>query len=345
MSNFKKSILVLVPCMLLAFGGLIANKSNNTTAGIDVQPVANWQWNTENGLPYQQGNDINYGFSEMEVMNNKSVAFLIPFEQKIKIFDYTTATPTLVKSISLNFRPLVMAYSNNMLYVANQNQPEIQVLTLEGKLLRTISFNSQLANLRNVFVKNNNVYVQAANGSSVLVETNDKSINPQNFYMGMPITAKTFAKTIANKQNNSYTVQLFDDNNRLLTENTYTTALPIGAAILLGADNNYVYVDVQQIETETPLKVKREIAAIKYNSNSLQNKTQNVVVPNVYYIYTPLNLCVNSELGLYHAITAPNSTQLFKLNANTLKNNNYPEQLTNNPYHFNEHLLETGEEK
>jgi len=200
--------------------------------------------------------------------------------------------------------------------------------------------------LNDIKVFENDIFFLNPNGTTIALNRVDNILKGWLLYDG------TYAETLLAGYY-GYLVRWYDTNNNLVFEKEVEGDQKLACAIMVGADENNIYVDAQYIVSEDPLEVERYIEAIdrndKNNTRLLNNENEvtRVKMPDVYHTYTKRDL-VASKNGLFHSISSPADVHIFKLTdakGDVSKNTTgtYPESLRNMKHHFNNDLIKIDE--
>ena len=282
-------------------------------------------WNTETGIPYHQSFDMNTGFHSFALTNDGRIAFLLKQDHRIRIFDKVSKAK--IEDISIHSGAKDLCYDNGNLYVLYQNFVTSISLT-DGS---TDNFNIENGQeYEKISIVNGNVFLYGNNNQTLkftIGNTTPSLISKNKYVFGNNISLSTIKTS-----NHGFTLHL---NN---SEKSFQTVQKLASASVAGYVNGKIYLDVQYIIREMPLKVDREIWIVSIEEGVF-NGVSKIKLPDCYYIYVKNDILLNQD-GCYYSLTTPSGVEIYKIEEGTI----IPLSAEYNSYHFNYHLLSSLEE-
>lgn len=316
------------------FGLLMSLPTLGWGQNLSVSPISKIAWSDNQGLPYKQGFEANYGVNSFTVLENGNTAFLANGDNSVKIFD---ANNQLVKQFSYDFYAKDIAYAQGIFYILGDGL--LAIYRENGQKVREWQLGSEGGLAEKIIIQNEQAYLITSNQETFIFQNGKTTKVFDGCLLEGGVVAKTLKTSI-----NSFDL-LVSANSKI--EQRLTFALSnLACAILIGGNGEYVFVDVQTIEQEIPLKVNRSIKAIDLKTGKIVAEN---VTPDVYYIYQNHDVAFKNG-RLYHAVAAPSAMYLFNLYIDKANNSTgrteiaeYPAELVSLKYHYNSHLITAPE--
>lgn len=337
----QRKLPVYLFAILFIFLGKMANAQPQASKQkINVDQIFNIDWQGHQALPYQKNLSLNSSFVAFELLQNNKTAFLTDVNDAIMIYD---AQGNLVSSFNLDVKPLGFTHNKKTLYVLTEDA----VVLYDETGRKQDNFNIDFPNRGFYGIKafNDEVYLFDANGTSVPVNS------PGNVLQGWLLNDGSFAETILSASQN-YLLRWFDEDNDFGFEKEIVGNQKLACAIVLGADEDNIYVDAQYIVNESPLEIDRYIEAISRNNTETKtlfvdkDEVTRIKLPAVYHTYIQRDISV-TDSGVLHSISSPAGVHLFKLsneasdtNSVLKTNRTYPQNLLGVRHHYNNELLQ-----
>ena len=326
MRNFKLLFLLLS----LWLAGYAQKPAQNSIS--PFQEIGTFQWNTANGLPYIQSFSGNYSAEVYRQPAPGQLAFLSRANHSLLLFN--TITGKKEKSISLPFSPVDFTVTGKGYFVAGtQNLYELDA---SGKIMQEWYFGDHIRFVNDIKYVNNRVCLITPDQKTWVLNTSSRQFEEHD---GIVLN-NTWAGKVLKKGKNRFQIILDGLADKLVTK-TVTTAKPLGTLKLLGLFNNLLFVEVQTIEKEVPLKVKRDIRIYKLGDSKLE-QVSDFLLPDIYYTYIKHDVTVSAS-GLSVFISAPEKAYIYRLK--NLKESGLaprlrlPEHFYTTSYLYNNHLL------
>ncbi|MBU1717876.1 MAG: hypothetical protein KKA07_02270, partial [Bacteroidetes bacterium] len=322
-----KHISTLAFIFVFFFSGLAQNQEIN-----QPENIAEFGWNTENGLPYIKSTDVNYGVSSFELLPSGEIAFLNQKDNRIDI--YNNVSEKFVTAIKLNVPASDFTYYNNMFYVLSRKN--VVVISETGEILKTIQIPASVQVAEYLRVVDGQLCVLTPAGETIRISDNETDI-----FQGWIVKKDVYLKT-AVSDNGTFQLQSF--NGRKPTESkSYHLSTKISSARIIGLVNDMALIDAASIVSEKPLRVKREIVAVSLVNGAPGELIGSIELPNMYYIHTKHDLFTNSD-GLFFLLTTPDKAVVYKIPIETNGVSPVLPQflpaILQQFYHYNDHLLE-----
>ncbi len=284
-------------------------------------------WDETAGIPYHISYDRNSGFDAFTFCENNQIAFLLKQDKKIRIFNIETGLK--IQDITISIPAYDFAFYNNCFYLLSYNLIEkINVETEEHQIFE---------------LKNNDIYFEKINVSKgkIHLYTNNQTTWEIAENTGDPICiSKNGLKiddgiiaTSTRLSNHSFAITING------VDKNFQTIKKLASAKITGFDGTNLYVDMQFIDHEIPLKVSREIWSMNVTKNGIDPKYKIISIPNCYYIHVT-NEFYFSAFGSYYSLTDPEGTKIYSLDNTTIKTSD-----SYIGYHYNYHTLKSPNEE
>lgn len=340
--KIQRKLPVYLFAILFIFFGKMANAQPQTGEHkINVDQIFNIDWQSHQALPYQKDLSLNSSFIAFEALQENKTAFLTDVNDAIIIYD---AQGNLVNSFNLNVKPLGFTHHKKTFYVLTEDAVVLYDET--GKKQDNTKIDFPNRGFYRIKAFNDEVYLFDANGTSIPVNS------PDNVLRGWLLNDGSFAETVLSASQN-YLLRWFDEDNDFGFKKEIVSNQKLACAIVLGADEDNIYVDAQYIVNENPLEIDRYIESISRNDTETKTlfvdkgEVTRIKLPSVYHTYTKRDVSV-TDSGVLHSVSSPAGVHLFKLSNeasdtnNVLKTNRtYPQNLLGVRHHYNNELLKS----
>lgn len=335
----NRIILTMCICGLFKFATSNYLNAQNTIVdnnNIELTEFALINWNESNSLRFKNDLSGNRSFRSFEWLESDNCfAFLNDLKNEVIII--SSKNNQIKNRISLNFSAVQFTHFDNHFYFLTSNAAIIY--DDDGNFKKII--NLQNSNTYNdIEVINDNIYLINPNGESNLI--NDESKH----FKGWPLLDNSFAESIKLNEH-SYALKFYNKDNKFLSEQIVNSEHKIGCAIILGGDDNYVYVEIQCILNENPVQVNRQIevfnrqdfphySKVKENDAKPVNK---IDLPDYNYTYISNPFLINKK-GLFTAVTSQSGVHIFNIAPKNInKTISYPQKLINSKMHHTHYSL------
>ncbi len=294
-------------------------------------------WKTPNGLPYVKNFSGNYSVEVYRPMGKSRYAFLSKSQQALLVFDMATGQKE--KTIFLPFTPVDFAVSQGRFFVAGIRN--VYVLDRQGKIAEEWYFGDKIRFVNNMKIVDNQVCLIT---SDQRTWTFDKTHTHLVSHDGVILKKDLYGKII--KQGKHEFSIIFSGKGDESVIKTIDVKKPLGTIRITGMSGTLLLVEVQTIQNEVPLKVKREIR-IYQTATSRLNMVSSITLPNVYYTYIKHDVDV-SDTSIEVLISSPEKARIYQLkNFGKTKSQTQiylPGRLYEKTYLYNNHLLPAGNE-
>lgn len=328
MKNKNYSLLITA-----LFLGVATANAQEKVAALDVKQVTTSKWNTQDGVPYAQVPGVNLGAISFEVLSGTEVAYLSAASNEMLVADANSGS--VMKKFPVLFAPRDFAYDNGNYYVLNADK--VEVYDNNGAFVKSILFpNNKYTGVERIARYNNSTYLLLPDGNSLLIESNGM---PAAFkeYEGWITSSGSFVATkITGNNTCSFTV-ITANGNRFVKN--ITTDKPAAGIYVTGATANRVYIDVQTYITGNPISVERKIVEYEITANGIGKEVSVTRVPDCYYVLSNNDFHLAANGTLLNMVTAPQGVYVFTLSENKSATATYPDFITAQKYHFNDHML------
>ena len=316
---------------MFTYGCYAQNKASQPV--LSVEKVSSTKWNSPDGIAYKKVPGANLGAMAFEILNNNRIAFLCNSSSEIAIVN--TADGKTVNKFPVTFAPRDFSYDKNKFYVLTEYK--IDVYDESGKANNSFDFNRRYVGVERIARYNNSTYLLLPNGNSLLVESNNQSVEPKE--IDGCITSLGNQVTIKQNGISNYIVTLISPTGNKL-ENTFQADKKVAGVFVVGTTSNRIVLDVQTYLSENPIKVERKIVSIEINKAGLGKIVSEIKVPNIYYVLSNKDISLLPNGTVYNMVTAPEGIFVYSL-IESKSGNGYPKFLTDRAYHFNDHLIRT----
>jgi hypothetical protein len=303
-----------------------------------VKEICKTAWDSPKGLSYKKVAGANLGVTSFEVMDKKRVAFLSDAVNEIVIAEKLNGNALSRFVVAANPRDFV--YDKNKFYVLCENA--VFVYDEKGTLVKTISYRNSFVGVARITRYNNGTYLLLPSGNSVQIE-NAAGNQVTEAHKGWITASGAF---ISGKLNgtNSYMVQV--NVNGKNYEKVFTSNFKTAGVYVVGCTQNTVVLDVQTYVSESPIQVERHLISIELNVQGLGEITSDIKMLDCYYVLSNKDVAPADDGSVLNMVSAPQGVLLFSLTPSAdEKAPNYPTHLRTIKYHFNDHLLQTNEQK
>ncbi|HFB62059.1 MAG TPA: hypothetical protein ENJ69_03650, partial [Bacteroidetes bacterium] len=326
MRNFKLLFLLLS----LWLTGYAQKPAQNSVS--PFQETGTFQWNTANGLPYIQSFSGNYSAEVYRQPAPGQLAFLSRANHSLLLFN--TITGKKEKSISLPFSPVDFTVTGKGYFVAGTQN--LYALDPSGKIMQEWYFGDRIRYVNDIKYVNNRVCLITPDQKTWILNTSGHRFEERD---GI-ILNDTWTGKVLKKGRNRFQIILNGFADKLITKNV-TTVKPLGTLKLIGLFNNLLFVEVQTIEKELPLKVKRNIRIYKLGHSKLE-QVSDFLLPDIYYTYIKHDVTVSAS-GFSVFISAPEEASIYRLKnlkeSAMTPNLRLPAHFYQTSYQYNNHLL------
>ena len=336
----KKNILLfsLALCFLRAAYGQPPSITD-LKKGYMVEEICKMQWDTAEGLRYKKIAGANLGVTSFEVMDRNRLAFLSDASNEIIITEKSNGK-ALGRFKVANF-PRDFVYDKECFYVLFENT--VIVYDEKGIKLKIIPYPDSFVGVERIARHKNSTYLLLPSGNSLQIESASGETVSRS-YNGWITSWGNFVSTKLNGAN-SFMLQV-SKTNRKSCEKVFTTAFKTAGVYVVGSTKDYVILDVQTYIRESPIQVERHLVKIGLNSKGLGNIISDIKVPDCYYVLSNKEFLLKSDGTVLNMVTAPQNVFVFSLTETEVqKAQNYPAFILSLKYHFNDHLLQTNEQK
>ena len=309
------------------------SQNTNTVKSISVKEISLTKWNTPDVIPYVKGPGANLGVTSFEVLDANRIAFLSIASNEI-IITKTTDGTALTK-FPVSNAPRDFVYDNGIFYILFSRQ--VTVYDENGKQLNTIAIPDTYMGVERLARFNKETYLLLPSGNCAKIESNGKAVTPQE-YEGWITSTGNFVSTKLSG-GNSYSVKvMFADGSSSTKE--FTTDKKVAGVYVVGSTANRLVLEVQSFISESPITVERSIVTVELNKEEIGSVVISNKVPDCNYVHSNKNISVSNDGTILNMITAPNGVHVFSLaETNTASAQDYPADIKNVKYHFNDHLV------
>ena len=328
----KKLTILFYALLFIVVSGISQGSSES-----EFKEVKTFKWNTADGLPYISDHSGSYSVEVFKPMENQRYAFLSKTKQAILIFNMVTGQKE--KTIHLPFFPIDFAYSKNQFFVAGTQN--LYVLNSDGKIKYKWFFGDKIRFVNEVKIIDSRLYLISFDNKTWWFDNTRKIFQSHD---GVVLKNDVYGKVIK-KDKYSFLITIMKKGEESFSK-TINQREPLGTIKILGMAGKHLFVEVQTILNEVPLKVKREIKAFTLCNQQI-NYDYLIPLPHLYYTYVKHDIVV-SDNKLDVLISAPERNYLYELkdiDTRILNGKIYlPQKFYQNAYHYNNHLLPIQED-
>jgi hypothetical protein len=257
------------------------------------------QWdNDSTSIKYRTAPDGRYGPRSFRVKND-SILILDPISESIKIFYNNNFKREIVAPA--RSEDFVLLPGNEYFFLVDNSIVKFK----NSHLINIYTNEKSLPLVKGLLADNNNLYLQYHNGTTSQLLGNrlvSKSLYGikqfDKFYEAEKISRNFGLIKIRNASNNIIsTINLRIPSGNLATIN------------LIGCDNkDRIYLNIELIEREIPLKVKREMWIINLRGDIIGR----INIPNHYFVSVNRDIELTPDGTLYHLISSVDGVHIFK---------------------------------
>lgn len=321
---------------LFIITAVVYTQDNIPTSGkveFTVNQICATPWGDEpSGLPYLQTPGLNVGVTSFIQISKTEVAYLANASNEIiKVNCLTGEIISRMKTIEY---PIDFIYENSTYYVLT----DTSIFTYDylGNYLSQVHFSTSYIPIK-MSRSNGYTYLLLADGSSVAVEHKGKSAN-QMVFSGW-ISSDGTATSVSINPQTGYSVSM-QKGSKQVASGTFSTDKRVGSIINIGSKDDVIYLELQLVLSESPVKADRWLVALKKEGDALV-LISSLHIPDIKYVYSVRNFII-SENGILQLITSPEGALLFDVsltdNINEVKD--YPENILSTHYHYRDHTLD-----
>lgn len=279
--------------------------------------VIRLNWDKTRGVPFHQSFDLSTGFDAFIFPDDSHIAFLLKQDKLIRVFNLSTGEKTNDIPVSTYARSF--CFFNNSYYLLSEKY--IEIITPENKDKKMIRLPGSSDFFEKIISDENHIYIYTSAQKTWGFDPFTEKIE---FVSGNGLQF-TSGKNFRTKR--------LDDHHFLVQgtslQQTIKTEKKLGSACISGFDGNNLYIDMQFILQEVPLKVAREIWKIKVFQNSF-GEPEIEQVPDCYFIHVPHDISVWKG-SVYYTLTTPENISVYRL----FENNKIKIDNRFSGYHYN----------
>ena len=291
-------------------------------------------FHNQESFPFHPGYAASYSFSAFEMINDEQAAFLCNTDKQIRILNKNTSAVS--KIIDLPFIPQDFRYADSRFYILSDRN--LVVTDENGEIQQTHPVNHIKDIVTGMEIIKGSIYLITSAQQSFCINCAEKSAKD-----GIILEENLFGKTMR-LNDQEFKITLSEDEE--IYSNTFFSEKKIGAVVLAGKTGNHIYIDIEFITQEIPLKTRRQIRVYEFKNRDIDLKST-INLPDVYYSYVKKDIAI-TENGAFHVVHAPEAVQLFKISGKRKSGEivtAYPAELMSGSYHFNNHTLEAPPEE
>jgi hypothetical protein len=333
----KKSFVKLAALLIISAPAIVNAQGTQSNKAVFVKQVSTVKWNTPDGIPYVKGPGANLGATSFEVIDANSIAYLSNASNEIIITK--TSDGTALKKFAVASAPRDFVYDNGIFYVLFSRQ--VTGYDENGKQLNSIAIPDTYMGVERLARYNKETYLLLPSGNCAKIESGGKVVTPKE-YDGWTTSTGNFVSTKLSG-GNSYSVKvMFADSSSSTKE--FTTDKKVAGVYFVGCTANRLVLEVQSFITESPIAVERSIVSVELNKEEIGSVVISNKVPDCKYVHTNKDFSVTPDGAILNMITAPDGVHIFSLaETNTASAQDYPADIKNMKYHYNEHLVKEEE--
>ncbi len=297
-----------------------------------IPPAETFQWNTSGGLPYIPGFSGNYSVEVFRHAGQNQLVFLSRAKQSLFVFNTTTGKK--IKTISLPFSPVDFNYSNGKYVVAGPQN--LYFLNENGNIIKQQPLPAALLFVNNIKIIGGKTYLLAAGQKTWVYNVLQAHWENRD---GIILNKTRYGK-IVKQGKYRYRIVLTGKKESLYAK-TFNSQKPLGTVRIVGMHDSLLFVEIQTIENQIPLKVRREIKIFLWKNKQLA-PVSGLPLPDVAYTYVKHDVTLSNN-GLEVFVTTPEKAVLYQLkNLGKIKSTPHltlPQPLYKQHYLYNNHLL------
>lgn len=296
-----------------------------------IEKIVEFDWNTADGLKFENSFDGNYSFSSFQIIDNKQIAFLSNMERKIKVFDLKTGK--FVSEFVTTSVPYDFAYNNRKFYVQTNNS--ILIFNFDGILVKQINYPKTIYDIERIQLIDNDLYILIPNGKSILIAKNDEAIENVE-YKGWIFMPDTFCNVVK-MSDYAFQIEILNSNGILLQKQFPVADIHLLSVKPTQFEKNLLYIDIEYFNESEPLKIHRKIWCIDTKSTSAVNSVT-IYLPDIYFTSQKHDIVIENN-QYFHIVSAPEKCYVMKhiFDAeNKISELKYPSYLLDRQYHYND---------
>ena len=294
--------------------------------------IKTFNWKTTNGLPYVKSFSGNYSVEVFKRIDKSHYAFLSKSEHALLIFNMVTGQKE--KTIHLPFTPVDFSFSQGRYYVAGiQN---LYLLSPNGEIIHKWFFGNKIKFVNSIKVIDNKAYLMTSNQKTWFFDQTHSHLLSRDGIL----LKKDLSGEIIKQGSHRFSIILSGTGDESFSK-TVDVKKPLGTIRILGMSGSQLFVEVQTILNEVPLKVKRDIRIYQIAKSRL-NQVSAITLPDVYYTYIKHDVNI-SDSYVDILISTPENARIYQMNnlekAEKSPQIHLPAPLYEKTYLYNNHLL------
>jgi hypothetical protein len=315
-----KTIFTLIATIIVSF--------SFSQESLNILKTAQFKWEKNGGiLPYTNETNKAFSYNALCINGDKAV-FATDLEYELRVI--SISQNEILQKVKLPDYPLDVVFDakNQIYYVLSIYN--VFVFDSKFNLTKNLKFNT-LEGRTKLFLKEDNLLVVGAE-DCVWVASKGNSVQNMKF-TGQPI-GNIFIKPILTGRN-SFTLENYNEIGQLSSTENYNFNINQEIATInpVGIVNGNVLMKIEVFTQQVPVKVETKLAEV--NNGQILNL---IDVPNVYYTDATNDFSQNGN-GIQHLISSPDGVYVYNLKYAKTTFNGYPFKLMNNPYHYNDYLM------
>lgn len=304
---------------------------SNEELGIKKELFVPWG---ENGFPYSKVPGANLGVSSFQIINNNAIAFLSTSSNEVLLIN--KKNEAINSKFLIEPAPRDFIYDHDFFYILFDNK--IAVYDSLGNKSHSINLPSECEGADKIFKYGSKLYVLLGNGNSVEVVEDGNNFLFK-YYKGWITSSGAYVST--NKSGDNFIEIQVSLNGNNYSKHFEISSDDVAGVFLIGADENKIILDVQYYPTQNPLEITRKLVYVKMDENGIGDIIYENHVPDCYYVLTVKPFVLDDNGKLYTMITSPSGMYLFSINKYNEGSKDFPSELKNLKYHYNNHLLQS----
>lgn len=334
-----KKVIFFSYIFLLSTVSVFSQKPTKTNLlPFQITSIGTLYWQGKDALPYHQDYGDNHSFLTYQVIGNQKIALLSTFEHQILIYDLKSGH--LLSKFDLPIQAEDFAVANGKYYVLGENQ--VRVFEESGIELKVIHFSTEKMNemvpVSHIRAIGENIYVESHEAAAYLIEVAGKTV-PVERFEGWALNPHVFG-SIMLQDENIFSLQLLDNLGHLISAKQFEVGDKLVSAILVGAEENMLYIEMHFLTQEEPFQMKHQIAVIEVKKNIITELVSIIDAPKVRYTFFDQSAKL-SKFGLTYLVSSPENVQIFRLvkERKDGTSNAFPLELMQMDYDYANHTL------
>lgn len=281
----------------------------------------------------------NYGVQAFQITDKNELCLLLNSQKEIRIID--PKTKALKNSINLSDYPERFCADKNFFYVLSRYR--IYAYSRDKEVEVSYPVSRKFRFIKELKIIEDNLYLLTAAGFTCTLKENGQFLTPgeqeKSARKGYIQNDLCYYQSIKYSSHTA-TIMVYDNQEELLHSKNLSFNQKLGSAEIIKAENEKIYLNLEFITREKPLKVTRKVAVYSVTEAKL---IETATLPENYYFKLQSDLMIkNGKLYLFSSL--PNTCAVFALKKDrNIAKTIFPEPHSGTVYRYNNLVLQEAE--